>query len=776
MRRHYIAGLVVVLLLAGCTAAPDGGTDGEESTRTTPNDGLTVQFEPVKSTFQENEVLQFRLSVANTGAAEASNIEASTFGSPFVDVSGRCPTPLVGDNGIIPSDIGAGEPPESTDSWQCVPPSAGTDYGGDTSGVNVGQQLIDLSTGATDSYDAGLEVAYDYSTNASSRVTVTTPSRISSPSPVTTENDAGPVKAEINMQSPQTVRSDGTMDIPVTVRNVGDGETIGGRFEGKDVKVTVTCPQCSGGDGSSQTERINLVDGRRQVVVSLDGFTLPEDADNLERSYPIDISLEYRYRERVSNRFTIGGQPGGVSLETLEQAQLPPADDGDAVDVDDGDEGDDREGETVTLTVGRNDDASADASEYSVLLRKNEGEPITATIRAGTGFSDQCDARATLDVAGGSATIHQDSRMEEISGTEDASGTVDISLSDWECREGGEEPFQLGCLPPDTASVELGSSEQERSVTCFSGGVTYDATILFGDSPVSEARVSYEGSGRKVAPAEDPPQFSFSGEEIGTTVPFTATELDGCADTSLDVVIGRSGGSTGVTCSTEAISRLSGDTVFAVDLVSGSVADPDIGTQYSVTAEKGTETVEEEGEERERTVLDVSVRDNEDLGCGTGNGAPQVRVNTRIEWDGKPWLWGGTLTIPTEEGGASLADVRCPDEPAVACLPIDEEIDPSEMETGASRTFTTTCFEGALPYDTNVFDGGTQVRGTVALGDTEKETGVNRGSVFEVGGPDSRWSVGDTVLFSVSFVEDCENDTAEVVIGSDGNTKELTCE
>ncbi|MFB6294201.1 MAG: hypothetical protein ABEI97_00430 [Candidatus Nanohaloarchaea archaeon] len=327
MRRHYMAGLVVAaLFLAGCTAVPGAGADGDqESTPTTPNDGLTVQFKPVKSTFQENEVLQFRLSVANTGDAKAANIEASTFGSPFIDTGGRCPSSLVGDDAIIQPNLKAGAPPQSTDSWQCAPPAAASGYGGGSSGVNVNQQLIDLSSGATDSYTAGLQVAYDYSTNATARVTVTTPSRISSRSPVTTENDAGPVKAKVNLQSPQTERSDGRMEIPVTVRNVGDGETVGSRFNGKDVKVTVTCPQCSGGDGSSATKNINLVNGRRQVVVTLDGVTLPDGADNLERSYPIEISLEYRYRERVSNGFTLSGQPAGVSVETLEQAQLPPS-------------------------------------------------------------------------------------------------------------------------------------------------------------------------------------------------------------------------------------------------------------------------------------------------------------------------------------------------------------------------------------------------------------------------------------------------------------------
>lgn len=343
MRRHYAAVLVPIVLLAGCTAIGGDGGDSQQSTRVTPNDGLTVDFGPAKSEFPENEVLQFGVRVANTGEADATNISTSLFGSPFLSAK-RCPKPLQGPNGIIQNDIQRSDQPQSTDNWKCYPPAEKD---------NVSTQLVELPVGATDSYNAGLEIAYNYTTEASTRLAVTTPSRIQSSSPGSTENSAAPVKATINIRSPQPVQTDGTLDIPITIRNVGDGKTIppktvkgNMRYGGKEINVTVKGPLRGKKRSSGRytaTTTVSLVGGSRQVILPLQGFTLPQNAENLRTSYPIEVTLQYRYRERVSRPFTVSGQPAGVKIETLEQAQPPSqAGPGEGLEGPEGREGPDR--------------------------------------------------------------------------------------------------------------------------------------------------------------------------------------------------------------------------------------------------------------------------------------------------------------------------------------------------------------------------------------------------------------------------------------------------
>lgn len=358
MYRLRAAALVLVVLLAGCTAVQDGSDD--QSTAETPDDGLTLEFSPLKSSFAENEVMQFRIRAANTGGADATNIEARTFGSPFVDDggdqgNGRCPAKLTvenDNNGVIPSKLGADAPPVLRDQWTCAPAGASPGYGSDT--VTVDTEGIQLSPGSSDSFDAGIEIAYNYSTTAQAEVTIATPSLITSPSTVATSNSNAPVKAEIELQSPQPERQNGVLEVPVTVRNVGSGELVGvdrfedDGFDGNEVNVTVRGPSREGGGRYTATRTIDLVDGRRQVVLPVDGFTLPDNVDEVEQPYPVEVALQYRYRERVSSSFSITGQPDGVTMEQLGEARIPDR------GQDDDEPGDDDEREEQTEAEGTN--------------------------------------------------------------------------------------------------------------------------------------------------------------------------------------------------------------------------------------------------------------------------------------------------------------------------------------------------------------------------------------------------------------------------------------
>ncbi|MDY6768803.1 MAG: hypothetical protein SVW02_01715 [Candidatus Nanohaloarchaea archaeon] len=296
MRRYYVVTLALLILLAGCTSLT-GGEKDEERVEVTPGDGLTIQFQPVKSTFKENEVLQFLVSVANTGERDAKAVKTSLFGSPLLTKQ-RCQalTPTV-----FEETIEAGAPRTSIDNWRCDAPLS-----------PQGSSVLDLPAGATDRFEAGLEVLYDYTTEATTKVTVAIPSEASGSSAVSTQNTAAPVHATIDLQSPRSAPGDSTLDVPITVQNVGDGTVEG------PVEVWVYKGDAPAFDASNRDEKVRLVDGSRQIVSTLSGITLtPKGASTKadKRRFTIHVHMEYTYKERITNPFTVQGQPPNIDVE-----------------------------------------------------------------------------------------------------------------------------------------------------------------------------------------------------------------------------------------------------------------------------------------------------------------------------------------------------------------------------------------------------------------------------------------------------------------------------
>lgn len=291
--------ILVGVLLAGCTAlGGDDGGGGDTATDSqatqTPNDGLMIDFRPVSRSIDENEVLQFDVSVQNTGEQKATIRSLNVFGSPFLDIGRRCQKMERIAEGTV---LNAGS--SEAFAWKC---SAPLGSGSDTA-------LVDLEAGATDTFPAGMEVVYSYRTTARTSMSIATPSRIQGQSAVQTDNTAAPVHAEVNLKSPQSAPKRGKLRIPVTVRNVGDGRVKDGA-----VGVTVSV------DGNEKSKTVQLVDGSRQQMFTLGGFNL---GDNLKTTVDITVTLEYTYTERTSSEFTIRGQPAGITVENFSEAVTP---------------------------------------------------------------------------------------------------------------------------------------------------------------------------------------------------------------------------------------------------------------------------------------------------------------------------------------------------------------------------------------------------------------------------------------------------------------------
>lgn len=290
MNRDGAAALLLVIIVAaaGCTAL-EGGEDEEEEVRVTPTDGLSVSFQPSKRAFSENEVLRFDVQVQNTGRAEASAVTTDVFGNPFVDNSGdRCDPPLddqIGDtlSRPIPANNQPGE--EYNEEWRCDPAAALDGF--------------DLPDGADDTFTAGMKTEYDYETAAAAQVTVEEAGDIGSKRAVTTDNSAAPVKAKIAMKSPQAIREDGSLRIPVTIRNVGDGEIVD-KVE-YEISTSSTDTTVTGGT--------TLIGGSRQIMEEIGGF------DAAGSTYDIQIDLSYTYKERTTSEFTVEGVPPGTVTE-----------------------------------------------------------------------------------------------------------------------------------------------------------------------------------------------------------------------------------------------------------------------------------------------------------------------------------------------------------------------------------------------------------------------------------------------------------------------------
>lgn len=273
--RHLALLLVPVILIAGCLG---GGGGSENSFTLTPNDGLSISFQPTSSSFLSDETVRLQMEVENTGQYDAEITGASIFGASFLVEGCSTTSDVTGTTlaGVVKAGELAGQ--QASIIWTCGSPAS----------VN----------GAEEQFDAGIDVEYTYETDASASLTLIPRDRFSSASSVSTDNTAAPVHAEVTANSPiPVVEGTQSYSVPITLRNVGDGEVAG------LVDMTVAAPNApSGVSLSGCGGTYDLFEGSRDVVCQL-SVSNPDVVQ--ESQFTLRIALSYTYRERRQSSFTV---------------------------------------------------------------------------------------------------------------------------------------------------------------------------------------------------------------------------------------------------------------------------------------------------------------------------------------------------------------------------------------------------------------------------------------------------------------------------------------
>ncbi|MDY6766023.1 MAG: hypothetical protein SVW77_01535 [Candidatus Nanohaloarchaea archaeon] len=501
--------LVSAVLLAGCTTVPQTTDDEDRQIAgTTPNDGLSIRFDPVTPTFVENEVLAFDTAISNTGGNEATINSISMAGGPFLQEGGGV-CDRVEDRLQVSGSFPAGMTVQ--EAVRCAPPLSSSH----------GANQANLPDGATDTFPARLVVEYGYTTTATTSVVLANPSRFTSSSPVTTENSDAPVHARVALQSPQSIRDTGQLDIPVTIRNVGDGEVAG------PVQYRIFVA----GDQKVQGQT-TLVDGQRQIVESVGGFGT---GDVPERQFRIRIELSYPYRETATSQFTVEGQPEQVTVESREDflpGDTPPPGDGTQP-------GDQPSPGAKTFHV---EIASSTSKQYEIKIKKqSSGNGLRAVFGAtGDALSfPACTPQSEVSVDGSNPqTVPAGALYTDIPGSTSSS---EVSVDGFRCPGASAE---FDCVPvTHSGGLDLPLRLQ---TTCFKGPVTYEAWVAEGGSTV-QATIQQGGRSQTAA---SPFTFEANGFGnsigIGDTVTITAS-ADGCQG-SLSITAGTDSHTTGLTC------------------------------------------------------------------------------------------------------------------------------------------------------------------------------------------------------------------------------------
>lgn len=221
--------LVLTVALAGCTQLPGGNNsntqDQNQGVTATPNDGLSIQWQPVNNQFYTGEGAQatFEATIQNTGTGDASGFCIRVFGASWASSSVNC-------EDVSPSSLDPAQPDANIEGGRNV-----YTFRRDISGLSLG-------SGESDRYDVGLSVAYDYTSETRSTLELLSETawQEQNPSPETMRNEvsAGPVHLRFTSntparftQSPDNSPNAGDnakvtdpISMSVAVSNVGSGD------------------------------------------------------------------------------------------------------------------------------------------------------------------------------------------------------------------------------------------------------------------------------------------------------------------------------------------------------------------------------------------------------------------------------------------------------------------------------------------------------------------------------------------------------------------------
>lgn len=293
-RVHLVTILIVTLIFAGCTTSEQEQPDiNGTQIQVTQDDGLTLDFGSIASTYREGEQIVLELNAKNTGQKPAQNIQTRLFGASFI--AGTQPT-FPGQTILDGVDRSKNQPGQQTTvTWQIPNP-------------------VDLDAGDSDDYTAGVRVLYGYQTTARGTFTLVPQQNFDgNQAPIATRTTAGPLGVDIQVSSPKPIprTNQETVKEPIAIqiRNNGDGrvadirgdplevQVLNAEFPNTD-KATITCPPS-----------VRLYDNTGVIRCTA---RLPTDVYRQQMTLKLDLG--YYYFEEQDTTIRIEGMPGDQSM------------------------------------------------------------------------------------------------------------------------------------------------------------------------------------------------------------------------------------------------------------------------------------------------------------------------------------------------------------------------------------------------------------------------------------------------------------------------------
>lgn len=285
-RRTVLVGLLALsILFAGCTQLENTNDteDGEDQgVEITQNDGLSIEFSSVTREYYTGDSYTFTADFQNTGEHEATITDTTLYGPSWVS------------DDDWPSDgrtLGAVE-------------EANQFEGGTANHQFTGDVSTSLGAGQSDSYEVGLRTHYDYAASSRTSLTVMAEDEYredsTSRTQVDTEVNAGPVHLRFDVRTP--IPAGRSVNIPVQVTNVGDGEIADGEDSDEntvDNAVSVTISR-ENGDEVCSTGTETVYEGSRTFNCQFDTSDILSGAPQTSVTLVADADFSYVEDDRTS--------------------------------------------------------------------------------------------------------------------------------------------------------------------------------------------------------------------------------------------------------------------------------------------------------------------------------------------------------------------------------------------------------------------------------------------------------------------------------------------
>ncbi len=278
--------LLVTIALTGCTGLPstgngdDTGSSGQVSA--SQNDGFDIRFSSATAEYYTDQgSATFTVNIENTGEAEDGTLSSlKLFGASWA-TSASTQNPGTTLQGVEEANNLAGGTYSTT-----FTPSLPTA----------------LQQGQSDDYTVGLRTRYTYTTRSRSELTVQSSDRYREEGRNARQGmrntvRGAPVQVRFTGQTPVPYRS-GSVNVPVTVRNVGDGQLAGNKLTSLKVGPEGNLQNCP----SSQGSGVPLYEGSRQFSCSI-SVSQPSP----ETTVTLVAEAKYDYVEDDTTTVTVVG-------------------------------------------------------------------------------------------------------------------------------------------------------------------------------------------------------------------------------------------------------------------------------------------------------------------------------------------------------------------------------------------------------------------------------------------------------------------------------------